>query len=65
MYCVHKKTKGLYHYYVHMCIRMYVGVYEIYKDPVARQKHMQKLAEDNAKKGKYMYIQTYSYGIGI
>ena len=31
-----------------------VGVYKIYKDPVARQKHKQKLAE--AKVGKYVYM---------
>ena len=30
----------------------YVGVYEIYKDPVARQKYEQRLAEEEAKKCK-------------
>lgn len=47
-----------------MYICMYtVGVYEIYKDPVARQKHKQKLVE--AKKGKYVSVHIDKYGMYI
>ena len=39
------------------CAYTYVGVYEIYRDPVARQKHQQKLAVDDTIKGTYRHTQ--------
>ena len=37
-------------------VRMYAGIYEIYKDPVARRQYEQKLAEEEAKKRKLLRI---------
>ena len=39
------------------CAYTYVGVYEIYRDPVARQKRQQKLAVDDTIKGTYRHTQ--------